>query len=188
MSGMNELKIQQLYRIENSFVCIDVNVQFYREVFNDWDFSPLLNRDMDDDLFEYLEGCSREIPRKYKAKIILHLPEKVRDFRKEEINTVSFRNFFNYKIRKQKIARRTLYWSAVRSAVFGLVFISTGYLSGKYLSSSGILAVLREGFYIGGWVLFWELFTTLFFTRQEIRESIIVLTRLKNTPIEYRYS
>jgi len=185
---MKELKIKQMYRTEKMKVCIDLKVDFYREVFHTWDFSPLLNRDLDDDLFEYLEECTREIPRKYSLKIVLHLPEKVKSQKKEELNTASFQNFFQYKLRKSRIARRKIFNGAVRYALFGLLFISIAHLTEELVHWPTVLRILREGFFVGGWVLFWELFTTLFFTKTDLKESIYILQRLSEAEIEYKYS
>jgi hypothetical protein len=52
---MDDSKILGLYRMRKNTLLIDIEVKFYREIFNTWDFSPELNRDLDDDLFEYLE-------------------------------------------------------------------------------------------------------------------------------------
>ncbi|MBN2658920.1 MAG: hypothetical protein JXR86_17835 [Spirochaetales bacterium] len=185
---MKELKIKQMYRSENSKICIDIKVEYYREVFHSWDFSPLLNRDLDDDLFEYLEECTREIPRKYPLKIVMHMPEKARDEKKEELNTTSFRNFFQYKMRKRRISRRKTYNSALRYALYGLVFIGIGYFAENLVKHYALLKILREGVFIGGWVLFWELFSTIFFTKNDLNESIQILQRLSAAEIEYRYN
>lgn len=184
---MRELKIHQLYRTEGSTVFIDITIDFYREVFNTWDFSPLLNRDLDDDLFEYLESCCREIPKRYSLKIVLHLPRNVKDPHKEELNSISFLNFFSYKLRKLTLSRRSLYTGALWYLLFGVVFISLGYLTEMILIVSELFAILQEGFFIGGWVLFWELFTALFFRNRELKESLSVLKRLRDAKIEYEY-
>jgi hypothetical protein len=185
---MRELKMQQHYRMEGSTVCIDIKIDFYREVFNSWDFSPMINRDLDDDLFEYMEACCREIPKRYKISIVLHIPQKVMIPEKEELNTGSFRNFFKYKIRKLKIAKRSLFMAAIQYFFFGIFFITLSFLTERLVPISELFSVLREGFNIGGWVLFWELFHTLFFRKSKIEESMIVLERLHDAKISYRYS
>jgi len=186
---MNELTIQRFYRVDGGTVFIDIKLHYYREVFNTWDFSPLLNRDLDDDLFEYLEECVREIPKRNTVEIALHLPKDLKDRGKESMNTESFRNFFDYKIRKLQIMRRELYSNTFRYSLFGILFISLGYfLENGITPHSGLIKILREGFFIGGWVLFWELFSTIFFRKSDIKKTMTSLTRLKNAAIVYEYS
>ena len=186
---MKELKIQKFYRVEGAVVFIDIKIHLYREVFNTWDFSPLLNRDMDDDLFEYLEECAGEIPRRYQIRIVFHLPEKIRDREKEQTHTRSVRNFFDYKIRKLQIAKRTLYMNTAKYSLFGLLFISLGYFMQNRLPfHNALVDILKEGFFIGGWVLFWELFTTIFFRKESLGQTMTSLKRLKKASIEYQYS
>ena len=186
---MKELKIHKFYRVEGDLVSIDINIHLYREVFNTWDFSPLLNRDLDDDLFEYLEECSAEIPRKYRTQIVFHLPEKIRDQEKENSHTRSVRNFIEYKIRKLQISKRSLYLNTLKYTLIGVLFISLGFfLQDKLPFRNAVTDIFKEGFFIGGWVLFWELFETIFFRKEDMGKKMTALKRLKIAPIVFSYS
>ncbi len=54
----DKVKLSELTKIYNydetgnSFI-VKVQLEDYRDVYSDWDFSPFLNRDLDDDLTEY---------------------------------------------------------------------------------------------------------------------------------------
>ena len=50
------LKIYRFDEAKGSF-CIDIDLDFYRELYSEWDFSLQRNRDMDKDLLEYLVDC-----------------------------------------------------------------------------------------------------------------------------------
>jgi hypothetical protein len=78
--------------------------------------------------------------------------------------------------------------AAIQYLFFGIFFISLGFLTERLLLINELFYVLREGFNIGGWVLFWELFHTLFFRKSKIKESMIILERLHDAKITYRYS
>ena len=185
---MKDLKIQKFYRMDGLDVYIDIKIHYYREVFNTWDFSPLLNRDLDDDLFEYLEECAREIPRRNRIHLAFHLPGEIRASTKEEVHILSLRNFFDYKIRKLQIEKRTIYLNTMKYSLFGILFISLGFFLQDRLPRYALLEILKEGFFIGGWVLFWELFTTIFFTKDSLHKTMTALKRLKEAPVEYVYS
>ena len=184
---MEDLKISGLYRHRNDTYLIDIEIDFYREIFNTWDFSPELNRDLDDDLFEYLEECCREIPAKSPISIVIHLPASISDPQKEELNKKSFENYFGYRIRKLKIKKRKMYKDATSYASYGLLFILLATLMEHFMPGNTFFSVLKEGFFIGGWVLFWELFSMVFFHKGEVREMMGILRRLQQAPIEYEY-
>jgi hypothetical protein len=184
---MNEAKILGFYRKKKKETLIDIEIAFYREIYNSWDFSPELNRDLDDDLFEYLEECCREIPPKSPICIVLHLPEAIKNPQKELLNKKSFENYFSYRIKKLQFKKKKMYKNAVLYAAYGLIFISLATLMEHFIPESTVLSILEEGFFIGGWVLFWELFSMVFFHKGEVREMMNILRRLKNAPIEYEY-
>ncbi len=58
-------------------------------------------------------------------------------------------------------------------------------LTEQSLKEMFLLNFISEGFYIGGWVLFWELFSTLFFKSREYSEEAYVLNRLMKSKIKY---
>ena len=64
---------------DNNTTDININIDYYREIYNEWDFSPLNNSDLDDDLFEYLEESVSEIPKKNKVCIVFHIPASIHD-------------------------------------------------------------------------------------------------------------
>ena len=74
-----------------------------------------------------------------------------------------------------------------KHGLIGLVLIFSSILSGKFLTDTILTEFLIEGLSIGGWVLFWELFSNLFFSSSEMRETKGILERLKKSKINYEY-
>ena len=165
---------------------ININVDYYREIYNEWDFSPLNNSDLDDDLFEYLEASALEINRKNKIRIVFHIPVMIKDMEKEQKSIEGFKNYFNYQIRinssKLKITKK----NAFGYGLFGLFLLFLGYLLNRVIPETIFLDFLIEGFFIGGWVLFWELFNSLFFEQTRIKDKIATLKRLLDAEIQYK--
>lgn len=164
---------------------ININVDYYREIYNEWDFSPLNNSDLDDDLFEYLEESASEIPRKHKIRIVFHIPASIKDTEKEKKSIEGLRNYFNYYIKKFNYKLKLEKRNSVAYGIFGLFLLFIAYFL-EHLAPEIILTdLLTEGFFIGGWVLFWELFSTLFFKQGKINERISNFRQLFNADIVY---
>lgn len=170
---------------------IDVEIDFYRELYNEWDFSPITNRDLDEELFEFLESCVAEINRRHKVNIVFHIPKTLEDKEKEEKSIQGFTNYFNYEIRKQNYRIRTTIDNAVTSGIYGLILLFAGTWSIRFVEEHEMysyLAFLAEGILIGGWVLGWELVSIIFFKSKELFAQRTILRRLRDAKIEFEYT
>lgn len=169
-------------------VYIDIKLNYYREVFNEWDFSPDINRDLDDDLFEYLENCVMEISPGRHLHIALHMPLAIANEDRENGCTQGMRNYFTYQIRREKNRMRRTWKNALYYALFGVLFLFIASdLNTRWAHEKGYRFIV-EGFFIGGWVLFWELFSILFFQVRDHLDSLRRLRRLRDAGIVYIYS
>ncbi|MFA5830999.1 MAG: hypothetical protein WC878_04190 [Candidatus Paceibacterota bacterium] len=170
---------------------IDVEIDFYRELYNEWDFSPITNRDLDEELFEFLESCVSEINRRHKINIVFHIPENLKDPEKEEKSIKGFENYFNYEIRKQNNKIRTTTQNAITSGIYGLAFLFAGTWAIRFVEEHetyAYLAFLAEGILIGGWVLGWELVSIIFFKSKELFAQRKILERLMEAKIVFEYT
>lgn len=165
---------------------ININVDYYREIYNEWDFSPLNNSDLDDDLFEYLEESASEISKKNKIRIVFHIPNAIKDQEKEQKSVEGFKNYFSYQIKVNTSKLKTTKKNSLGYGLFGLFLLFFGYLLNRIIPETLFVDFLIEGFFIGGWVLFWELFNSLFFEQTEIKDKIAVLQRLLDAEIQYK--
>lgn len=186
---MKELDITKNYRVsdDRKTVYVDVEIDFYREIYSEWDFSPPANRDLDDDLFEYLEACAQEIPKKYSIAIVFHIPEDIYDEQKQRISVEGYRNYFSYQLRRLNLQVQKLRNKALLCMFFGILFLVFSNFIAKFFVNGFLGHFLAEGFMIGGWVLFWEVFSTLFFTFSEIRADHKSLKRLRKSKIIYQF-
>jgi len=178
------------YSYELNTAYIDIEIDFYREIYNEWDFSPFTNRDIDADLLRYLEECASEINGKYKIGIVFHIPEALKDGEKEEKSKNGFTNYFAYEIRKIENKRVSAIRRAVSFGFYGLVLLFVGTLASNYILSREDIAwleFLAEGFDIGGWVFIWELFSIVFFDVGEYKDRRSNLKRLRDAEIVFNY-
>lgn len=157
---------RRLYRYdqETTTYAIDVLLDTYRELYNEWDFSPLQNRDLDEDLLDYLLSCSSEIPAKHPLSICLNLPEGIRDPIKESRCTKGFHNFFNYLLRKEALRTGKILRQMASFFAVGSLLIIIAYVLRSLSIPNAWMQILYEGITIGGWVAFWEFFSIFFFS------------------------
>jgi hypothetical protein len=176
------------YDKEKNTIYIDIKIDYYKEIYNIWDFSPLYRRDLDDDLYDYLESCVKDIPKKYHLCIVFHVHEKIRDEEKEKNSITGYKNYFQYQIKKLNQRIRGMKQKMLVYFGFGLLFIFFGNLLYLNIDEKNIFYFLIEGLFIGGWVLFWELFSIIFFKFKNFRDEKKLLNRLKDSQIIYSYT
>lgn len=187
---MKEKELRKLYRYsetKNAY-CLDIQLENYRDAYSNWDYSPFINRDLDDNLMEYLLACSYEIPRKKTIIIRFHLLHQLRDASREQKSIDGMYNFFQYRIRKIKHDRLHL----IRDTV-SFLFIGTALLIIANITSVNIHDVfwnnlLSEGLSIGAWVMIWEMFSIWFFKVNSLSNRIKHYQRLGKATIVYTYN
>ncbi|KGE73372.1 hypothetical protein [Spirochaeta lutea] len=189
-SRQPNLDPKKIYRFDKSRKAfhIDVRIGVYRDIYNDFDFSPLQNRDLDKDLIEYLAECSYEIPLKNQVIVNFYMPQGIRDRSREQNSVKGFHHYFLYTQRKLHTERRELLRNLTLYGFSGFLFLVFAYLTQEHLSTSGLLSILPEGLYIGGWVLLWEIFEVIFFTLRQINRKIRIYKRLSESEILYHYT
>ncbi len=166
---------------------IDIDLDYYRELYSEWDFSPQRNRDLDEDLLEYLSDCCEEIPRRSPISIVMSLPQSVYEPLKEQRATKGFHNFFTYLIRRKNIRNRSYYKKIAIFLLVGVLLLVLASLLEKYLAAVPHSELLAEGLIIGAWVSIWEVFSILFFKLSDYRKDIATFRRLLAAGIDYRY-
>ncbi len=166
---------------------IDIDLDYYRELYSEWDFSPQRNRDLDEDLLEYLRDCSDEIPRRAPLILVMRLPQEVYNPIKEGRATEGFKNFFTYLIRREKNRSKGYYSRIVKFLILGALLLVLASLLKKFLASIAHNELLIEGLIIGAWVSIWEVFSILFFKLSEHRKKIACYRRLQKAKIDYLY-
>ncbi len=185
---MKERFLQQIYPYDPNLEIYQVviNLDDYRDVYSDWDYSPLVNRDLDDDLFDYLMGCSREIGLKRSMEVIFYIPGSIVDKSREAKSITGFSRYFSYRIRKVKGERgRVLRKSGILFSVGSLFLLAANTLQHQVgLNFTGEL--VSEGLFIGAWVAIWEIFSVFFFDIQELNWKIRHFERLREIPVRYQ--
>lgn len=180
---------RKIYRFDEDHgaFLIDIDLDFYRELYSEWDFSPQRKRDLDDDLLEYLVDCCDEIPARYPLALAINLPASVYDATREERATQGFKNFFTYRIRREKNRYRRYFSKIFRYLCIGFLLLIAASMLENFFTTLPHSKLLIEGLIIGAWVSIWEVFSVLFFKLSDHRKKIAVLRRLLAAATVYRY-
>ncbi len=186
------MKIKELEKIypynhEKSKFIVDVQLEDYRDAYSGWDFSPYTNRDLDEDLIEYLLECSYEITLKYGVIMKFHILDQLYSSEREERSLLGMVNFFQYQIRKLNNQKMRVIRDIVLFLIIGAVLLLFGFYVKNYFTESIMLSVLSEGLFIGGWVMLWEMFSAWLFEMKKVNQKIKHFKRLADSEILYTY-
>lgn len=184
---LKELKKMYKFSTENNAFIIDIQLEDYRDAYSDWDFSPFTNRDLDEDLSDYLLECSREIPSKYKLIVDFHIISQLRNDNREEKSIIGMHNYFKYQLRKLRNKKVQVLMDVVTFLSIGSILLLVGFYFDEFFKESILLSVLAEGFFVGGWVMLWEMFSTWFFDLKKLKNRYKHYERLNDSVLVYSY-
>ncbi len=187
---MNEKELKEIYRYSETeqVYYLDIQIEKYRDAYSNWDYSPLVNRDLDDDLMDYLIDCSYEIPYKKSIEIYFHMPYELRDIVREQKSIHGMNNFFKYRIRKIKNDRIHLMRSTFLFLLIGTALLIVSNFTSIFIFDAFFSKLVSEGLVIGAWVMIWEMFSTWFFTVKNLSNRIKHYYRLVQAPIIFEYN
>ena len=165
---------------------IEVSLDKYEDLFNEWDPAPFKRRDMDPDLHNFLETCESDIPDHEAIEIHFVLPAAVENTLKEENARTGLSNYFAYEMAslhgdlRREIKRSGMYLLIA----IGLLFLAT--LLGRVTQAPFGFSVLKEGITIGAWVFTWEAISTFFFRRFKMIRHKKQWARLSRCPVYFQ--
>ncbi len=182
--------LTQIYRRDPITNCliIEVSLNKYSDVFNEWDPAPFKNRDIDPDLKTFLEDSSTDIPLELPICLEFHIPRSRYSARSEEQVKSGLENNFIFMIHTiMKEVRRTNKRTFLYILISFVFLFSAYFLKGK-LNMNVFLSILLEGQFIGGWVFLWEAFSLFFFTNNDLRKKLKTYRRFLDTEIRFVYT
>ncbi len=179
---------QKLYKYEKEteHYLIEVSLDDYGDVYDNWDPSPFKQRDIEDEFHDFIFNSSEDIPLSYQLSIVLNLPLGKKDIKKEQAVISAYRNYYAYALARLEKNMSKLNRKIVVSLLLAVLFLTVGYFWGSKVK--GILFnVLREGIFIGGWVFLWNFFTDIFITKREQQEGFKLYHRLYQAELRFVY-
>lgn len=191
--GANAMKkkdrpFNEIYNIDaaTNLYMVEIALDQYADIFNQWDPTPFKRREIDPDLQLYLEGSSDEIPSKYPIELCFIVPPDKKDQSMEEEIRQGLRNSFIFKlylIKKQLKKNNTQAFACIILG-FGFLWIAT--LLSRRFEPLVLPTLLTDGLIIGGWVFLWEAVSLFFFTNRELYERYSTYKRLQTAPVIFQ--
>jgi hypothetical protein len=179
-------KIYNFDKESNSYF-INVSLDNYDDVYDDWDPSPFKKRDIENEFNDFIVNSSEDIPLKYKTTIVLYLPQSKKDENKENALRLAYQNHYGYTLERINKSMSNLFRKIAVYFFLSLFFLTIGYFFFKEVENI-LLNVLHEGIFIGGWVFLWQFFTDIFMTRRKIVDEYKLYKRLYDSEIKFIYS
>lgn len=186
MKKTNLKKIYRFNETDNAYI-IDLALDYYQEIFNDWDASPIRKKDVNPELAEYLEAASHDIPRNFNIEMAFSIPLSEKDIEREKKSIDGIKNNFKTELYFVSKELTMIFRKIALFIIMGFVFILTATLTQNQTSITLGFNVLIEGVYIGGWVLLWEAFSLFFFSMYELRKKKAMYMRFYNSNILFNY-
>jgi len=165
---------------------IEVALNQYMDIFNEWDPAPFKRKDLDSDLELYLEKSSEEIPLRHPIELFFVLPSKNRNQTLENDARDALNSYFSFKIYLLKKGLKKINILILRYVCLGFLLLWIGTITPGYNSDISWATVITEGIFIGGWVFLWEAVSLFFFSKRELYQRYQIYIRLLNAPIFFR--
>lgn len=185
---MKRDSFSEIYKIDESTdrYMIEIALDQYTDIFNEWDPAPFKRRELNPDLKLYLEEYSDEIPSKYAIELCFAVPAGMRDERVEEESRIGLKNSF---ISKRYFLGKEIKKSNTRMLLFvviGLVLLWVAKTAASRFAEADASSILFEGLAITGWVFLWEAVSLFFFTNRELYHRYQTHKRLQNAPVMFQ--
>lgn len=165
---------------------IEIALDQYSDIFNEWDPAPFKRREIDADLELYLEGSAEEIPSKYPIELYFIIPAGSRNQLMEQESRSALKSFFTFRIYFLKRDLRKVNIRILRYLVTGFILLWVGTIYPGHTSDAPWATVITEGIFIGGWVFLWEAVSLFFFSNRDLYQRRKMYKRLLDSPIFFR--
>ncbi|MBN2406105.1 MAG: hypothetical protein JXJ19_00250 [Elusimicrobia bacterium] len=172
---------------ETGAYIIEIALDKYSDIFNEWDPAPFKKRLLDPDLFDFIDEKAEEIPLKYKVLFYFHIPKEVQSQDSENTIIEGISTYYNtlHDAEQKEIMRTNKRIIRYIITAFSLLFLAIGTQTVAPLNI--FLNVLQEGLFIGGWVFLWEAFNVFFFAGKHRMRRAREYTRYAQAPIWFKY-
>ena len=182
------IETHQIYRKseETNHYLIEVALDKYEDIFNEWDPAPFKRRDLHPNLTEFFEECSSEINIRYQVAVVFYLPKAEIDLEKQEQCIRGLRNHFAYSVHTLRKRLKVSRQRAIRNILVGIAFLFVATTAEASYTRTLLSSVLVQGLFIGGWVFVWEGISSVMFKDHSTRTKAKEWERLHDAPIAFK--
>jgi len=166
---------------------IRVRVREVGQLFNSLDPSPFLERDLDDDMVDYITSWAREIPADRPLRLVVHLTQPPRGPDDRQVLEAAIRNYFANAAELKQNEFRQLMRRGWRSLAIGLAVLGATIVAGHLIGAGdgpSLAVVLRQSVLIGGWVAMWRPLEILLYDWWPVRAECVLHERLRDAQVD----
>lgn len=186
---MKENMLKQMYtydRDKSAFV-IEVSLDDYGDIYNEWDYAQIKRKDINQELKAFLEECAADISTKYKLILHFHLPKAIIDRKREETARMGLEQYFGFIVHTlerewTREKRKGLFYMVV-----SFCLLSSAFLFREVWADELFFEVFNEGLFIGGWVFLWNALSKFFIENSALRQKRRQYRRFLQTEKEFFY-
>ena len=168
---------------------IHIRLKSLEALFNSLDPSPLVERDLDDTVEDYVVDCVRDAPHNAPLDLILHLPSEDGTDVDDTAIGQSVAHYFSFLSDRQARRIRRLLREGRQAALVGFLFLAgctLGAQAVKSMYGGAIEALLGEGLLIIGWVATWRPVSIFLYEWRPMRQQMRIYDRLARLNTVFR--
>lgn len=163
---------------------IPIKVNSYEELFREFDYRDIKERNINADLDQWIKEYILRLPYKLKdidIELVINIPNEIRDESKEKIYKVNILNYYREFLNIEKKLsfmgiRRVCYY-----IIAAAILLSCWYFIKSYKGESLLTSLLNSG----GTVLLWEVMTLIFIESKNFKYKVRVNKKLSNMDIVF---
>jgi hypothetical protein len=165
---------------ETSVATIELRLRELPQLFNSFDPSPFIDRDLDPDAEEFILSWAREHEKQRTFELKLHLasaPEPARSAGTE----AAVQHYFSSRAEIKRREFRQLMKRGRISLFIGLVFLGACLFLSELIAKLGYgtaAGIVRESLTIGGWVAMWRPLEIYLYDWWPLRDELRLVERL----------
>lgn len=165
-------------------VIIQISLDKYDDVFDDWDSSPFKMRDIEDEFLDFIWDSIEDIPSHMDVIFEFSIPQTLQNEQKEKVLISALNHQFDYMLRKIKRQRIKDLKETLRYFSIGVFFFIVFYTVFDE-ASSFISQIIKDGLFVGGWLFIWETFSNIFIKSYKLSEERQIIQRFKRAQINF---
>lgn len=169
---------------ESGRVIIQISLDKYDDVFDDWDSSPFKMRDIEDEFLDFIWDSIEDIPPHMDVIFEFSIPESLHNDQKEKVLISALNHQFDYMLRKNKRQRIRDIKETLRYFSIGILFFIISYTLFEE-TTSFITQIIKDGFFVGAWLFIWETFSNIFIKSYKLSEERQIVQRFKRAQIKF---
>jgi hypothetical protein len=182
--------IDSLYRVEDGRVLIEMKLSSVAQLFNSFDPAPFHDKELDNNAENYIVDVVDDFSPKTRFRIVVYLPDEVRETREARQISAAIEGHFEYKALMQKRVFRQRVVYGEFTLIVGLAFLAIATIASlavdSYSDSYPVAHFIATALVITGWVAMWEPITTFLFRLWPIVQKRKLYEKISQMDVEIR--